>query len=261
MGRKKKSVRCKTSKRDSTHKDKRLKTPPSSTYPVPLNQMIDQNGKSSQLIRDQILRQNKSRPTPIKHAVSPAIKMKINRFLFGKSPRPNTNSQGHPERAKKNKAEIKDLRLCDDDSKQNYFIESAESKKERLKKLEMESQAVVRGDDSKENEGGAPMEIEEDPPRFDVLELSNLDRRVFHEKIIAKIVNKKLAQFHGVNAPRISLKSISILSAGTEKLAKIVVHRSSAVMGQDTASDIVRLLNGKKLFGKVLKCDFVRKKR
>jgi len=271
MGRrKKKSIRCKTSKRDNRYSDKTLKSPPNNRIRVPLNQVIDQNGKSSKVIHDQIVKQNKSRPTPTKHTVSPAIKMKIDRFLFGQSPRPNLDrSKTHNILAAKSRKEIIDIPLCDDDSKQNYFLTKDRGQLTR--------QNALRDDDFKEAISGlvavdetatttATTNIEHDDEgaetqRYDVLELRNLDRRVLSEKLIQKIVNKKLAQIYGRNGLQISLKAVSILKAGGQSVAKITV-RKAAVGGEgNLAEDIRRMLDGKKLFGKALRCGIVDRKQ
>merc|ERR1712154_515516 len=112
MGRKKKkSTRCKTSKREHKHinkklEQKKLKSPATNKYKIPLNHLIDQNGKSSEFIHAKLLKQCKEKKSPNKVALSPGIKMKINKFLFGNSLNQN----------KKTKKDEND-KLIDDDSK------------------------------------------------------------------------------------------------------------------------------------------------
>merc|ERR1711933_41747 len=63
-------------------------------------------------------------------------------------------------------------------------------------------------------------------PNYDILTISNLDRRV-NEKIIQKIVNRKLCQnVEEENALRISLKAVSIICVRITKIAKIKLKKS-----------------------------------
>ena len=273
MGRyKKKSIRCKTSKRES--KIEKPKSPANTRIKIPLSEIIDQDGKSSQLIRNQILRQNKSRPTPTKCAVSPVVKMKINRFLFGQSPRPNVTNYHRRNGATKSRPELEhnnsrhfELRTNDDDSKADDIGFGAAKQKHHP--TDSIKSATQFDDDSKEGMSRdkvdgkryAMRHFEEhnvEPLRNHVIELRNLDRRVLNEKVIQKIINKKLMRIDvgsEVNGHhRVSLQAISIAGTGIKKFAQIMISNSKTKRGNELANDIVHALNGKKLFGKVLEC-------
>jgi len=216
------------------------------------------------MVHEQILRQNKSRPTPTKHTVSPAIKMKIDRFLFGQSPRPNLDrSKSQSTLQSKSRKEIVDIPLCDDDSKQNYFL-TTKSRDDGHGQLSRQN--ALRDDDFKEaiagiNDTADSTERDEEARRFDVVQLRNLDRRVLSEKLIQKIVNKKLAQNYGRNGPQIALTAVSILKVKGESVAKILVKKASMECEDNLAEDIARMLDGKKLFGKALQCAVVEQKK
>merc|ERR1712129_395031 len=94
---------------------------------------------------------------------------------------------------------------------------------------------------------------------YDVLTIKNLDKRA-NEKIIQTIINRKLCQNVGDDDAlrlqlQISLKAVSILCIDkTIKIAKIQLKRTKS---KGLAAKIVQLLDGKKLFGNVLKCELV----
>eukprot|EP00483_Globobulimina_turgida_P001069 UN01071 len=101
--------------------------------------------------------------------------------------------------------------------------------------------------------------LKDDNSKYDILKISNLSSRV-NEKIIAKIINKLLSQNSATtNTQQISLKSISILSTGSTQMAKIKLKKLSSDVVNTLALRIIELLNGKKLFGQVLKCEAVSK--
>ena len=238
MGRKKKnSVRCKTSKREHKHKKfeqqkKILKSPVPNKKRVSLNKIIDSNGKSSEFIHSKLVRQNKSRKTPTKNTkivtISPENKLKIDTFLFGK-----TKSRSS-KRLNKNKKDQDNDQLMDN-----------------------KSDRKSRNNNNKSN-SIEEIDEEEDVEKFDILQISNLDKRV-NEKIMAKIINKKLSQMQVTNTQQISLKSISILTISKIKSAKIKLKKLSTDNTNPLTLDIIKLLNGKKLFGKILKCEAVTK--
>merc|ERR1712129_673438 len=84
-----KSSRCKTSKNDHKHIDKTrkkaLRSPASNKYSVPLNKIIDQNGKAAQYIHSKLIKQNKRNNTLRKPKLTVATKLKIDEFIFGAS--------------------------------------------------------------------------------------------------------------------------------------------------------------------------------
>merc|ERR1712013_490866 len=129
-GRKKKaSSRCKTSKREHKHKprDKQShKASFRSPFPSKSRSAIRITSPSPMLsskMSSLLLRSNRKRRP------SPALKSKINRFLFGGK-----------------------------------------------------------------TDGEAQTATESDSAKFDVLKISNLDKRVFNEKLIAKIINKQMSK-------------------------------------------------------------------
>ena len=205
-GRKKRSTRCKTSKREHKHKkgDKQphhKATRSSFRSPFPSKSRpairISPSPLMSSRMSSLLQRSNRKRRASLtakQVPASPALKCKIDRFLFG----------GTGEDEKKGDAE------------------AAESAK------------------------------------YDVLKISNLDKRVFNEKLIAKIIHRQMRKMQSSSAAQVSLKSIAILTVRDIKIAKITLKTGEAQSG--LAEDIVRMLNGKKLFGKVLQCELVQRK-
>eukprot|EP01083_Nonionella_stella_P089969 251315_1 len=226
MGRrkKKKSIRCKTSKKEYKHKNKNLKSSPAvHQYQIPLNQIIDSNGKSSKLIHSQLLKQNKMKTPTKKSTLSPAVKVKIDNFLFG-------TPSNHREHQKDDDSKDDDTSMNLDDNDSTKSIAS-------------------NTDNTQSNE--------DNDSKCDILKISNLDIKV-NEKIIAKIVNKKLSSQTNTKPSQISLKCISILCTGSTKIAKIKVTNLKNPTLNRLYAQIIDLLNGKKLFGKVLKCAIIK---
>ena len=161
MGRKKKrSVRCKTSKREHKHINRKLEQQKKLRSPswdrkkqkrIPLNKIIDSHGKSAEFIHSKLLKQNKikrkARNKTIK--ISPANKLKIDTFLFGSKSRPSRKTN----KDKENDDNDNDI---DIEAKSLNFIESD-----------------IESDDEKTDN--------EDLEKFDVIKISNLDQRVLLE--------------------------------------------------------------------------------
>ena len=247
MGRgKKKSTRCKTSKKEHKHVDKSrqkaLRSPASNKYAVPLNKIIDQNGKSAKYIHSKLIKQNK-RSSPRTPRLSASAKLKIDEFIFGT-----------PSKQKRSKKQS-DVSIEDSDSNSQKISSNHNGSNSK-------GEEVKYDDDSKDIAADANMDENEFDPKFDLLTIKNLDKRV-NEKIIQKIVNRKLSQNEEDDSAlhaQISLKCVSILSVGTSKIAKIKLKK----MNKDSkekglAPKIMALLNGKKLFGNELKCEIVSK--
>ena len=243
MGRKKKkSVRCKTSKKEHKHRNKKLDQQKKLKSPaldrknkrrIPLNKIIDSNGKSAEFIHSKLLKQNeRKRKLEKVIPISPANKLKIDTFLFGTKSRSS--------------------RRTNKDKDNDIDIESKSSKLSKSSKSSKSIDSNNDNDDQKENEEDDNDDLE----KYDIIKISNLDHRV-NEKIMAKIINKKLSPTPKQSATKISLKSISILTVSNTKkkndeikIAKIKLKKSHPLI-----TDIIDSLNGKKLFGKILKCE------